>query len=173
MRRAAGKGGGRPTPKNVWWGSVAPPPFCPLRLCRPTLCPLYTFIRSVVGCNVVYIDYYIFLQLPNKILHFLLLICQRGRKEILPRGGGGIDQMYWSQWRWGIEEGVHLQTWGTSAPCPLFRRLCLPFLWWNGLFPHVCPTAAIATFRRPWPCGPDKPVEHHETVLGISVNAAV
>ena len=28
---------------------------------------------------------------------------QRGQKEILPEGG--IDQMYWSQWRWGIEEG--------------------------------------------------------------------
>ena len=29
---------------------------------------------------------------------------QRGQKEILPEGG--IDQMYWSQWRWGIEEGA-------------------------------------------------------------------
>ena len=28
---------------------------------------------------------------------------QRGQKEILTEGG--IDQMYWSQWRWGIEEG--------------------------------------------------------------------
>ena len=38
-------------------------------------------------------------------------------REILP-GGGGIDQMYWSKWRWGIEEGVHLQTWGSGAPYP-------------------------------------------------------
>ena len=35
-------------------------------------------------------------------------------REILP--GGGIDQMYWSKWRWGIGEGVHLQTWGSGAP---------------------------------------------------------
>ena len=40
----------------------------------------------------------------------------RGQKEILPEGG--IDQMYWSKWRWGIEEGVHLQTWGSGAPYP-------------------------------------------------------
>ena len=36
---------------------------------------------------------------------------------------GGIDQMHWSKWRWGIEEGVHLQTWGSGAPYPLFHRL--------------------------------------------------
>ena len=38
-------------------------------------------------------------------------------REILP-GGCGIDQMYWSKWRWGIEEGVHLQTWRSGAPYP-------------------------------------------------------
>ena len=29
--------------------------------------------------------------------------------------GGGIDQMYWSQWRWAIEEG---DPWGVSLPEP-------------------------------------------------------
>ena len=31
---------------------------------------------------------------------------QRGGRKFYLGGGGGIDQIYWSQWRWGIEKGV-------------------------------------------------------------------
>ena len=90
-------------------------------------------------------------QVWPRLLLVLQSVYQRQQKEILPGGWGGIDQMYWSQWRWGIGEGGQGAflpepgggggltdipnppsnlAGGLAPPAPLFRRLCLLSMIW-------------------------------------------
>ena len=92
-----------------------------------------------------------------------MLLCQRGREGNFT--WAGINQMYWSQWRWGIE-GVHPQTGrggGVGGPPPPPPPPMFALFMIKCTFPSFfCPTptskvpAALITvvigWTKPSPC---------------------